>query len=203
MERARHSTGHERLSGGHLESPLYSTMSSNSHHSPGLISDPSQDTTDFGHYPSGGSRSRSAPFSQDHRATMLANADDPSLLRMSHLSSGNYPGASSQQDLLRENNTLKLQLRDLQDVNDSLRGELSIYENLRQTVQAGLKGSSQASLLERHLDEIRQLRLKLEQSLAQNDRLRAQLEKQLGGDGKESGPWFNIKMSLYQYRKSH
>ncbi|KAJ8300735.1 hypothetical protein KUTeg_022254 [Tegillarca granosa] len=85
---------------------------------------------------------------------------------------------------------LKSRLLAVEDLNKTLKEELNLYENLFTSV--GVQSSPQKSLLrqssedidqnllQEHLAELRALRLKLEKSLKDSDRLREELEKDMG-----------------------
>eukprot|EP00066_Takifugu_rubripes_P013672 XP_011602938.1 PREDICTED: CDK5 regulatory subunit-associated protein 2 isoform X5 [Takifugu rubripes] len=118
-------------------------------------------------------------------------------------------GTSSRlQGLQRENGRLQEQLRSSEELNSSLRSELDLHRSImaqtssRQQQDDGKEGSSSqtytrkldrevspqdhpadrhlnSDMLGEHLQEIRALRLRLEESICTNDRLREQLEKKL------------------------
>ncbi|TWW66400.1 CDK5 regulatory subunit-associated protein 2 [Takifugu flavidus] len=118
-------------------------------------------------------------------------------------------GTSSRlQGLQRENGRLQEQLRSSEELNSSLRSELDLHRSVmaqtssRQQQDDGKEGSSSqtyirkldrevspqdhpadrhlnSDMLGEHLQEIRALRLRLEESIRTNDRLREQLEKKL------------------------
>ena len=107
---------------------------------------------------------------------------------------------------------LRAQLQTSQDLNEALKRELDLYESLKSsrigigiqsspsTGSHGIQTSSDSGLpmtLEDHLAEIRSLRLRLEESVKQNDRLRVQLEKQLMENGSEPGEYRQFSYSAW------
>nr|XP_057905797.1 myomegalin-like isoform X2 [Doryrhamphus excisus] len=95
--------------------------------------------------------------------------------------------------LQRENGRLQEQLRSSEQLNATLRSELDLHhsimahqqdQELHEEADSQTKPSAQVSainadLLSEHLQEIRALRQRLEESISTNDRLREQLEKKL------------------------
>ncbi|XP_054614134.1 LOW QUALITY PROTEIN: CDK5 regulatory subunit-associated protein 2 [Dunckerocampus dactyliophorus] len=91
--------------------------------------------------------------------------------------------------LQRENGRLQEQLRSSEQLNTTLRSELDLHHSvmahhrdreLDQEVVPSAQGSAiNSNLLAEHLQEIRALRQRLEDSISTNDRLREQLEKKL------------------------
>ena len=93
---------------------------------------------------------------------------------------------------------LRGQLSASKDLNDALKKELSLYDTMSRNspgvhnshkmgslstqVGGGSSGTGELSLRE-HLEEIRALRLRLEESIQQNNKLRELLEKQLASVG--------------------
>ena len=99
--------------------------------------------------------------------------------------------------LLGENQLLRSKLKDTEKLNDTLRNENNMFSKLHnQSTQAQVsshKPTSTDDLLAGFVAEMRELRLRLEDSIRTNDALRAQLEKRLlsegGGEGSAgSGP---------------
>ncbi len=95
-----------------------------------------------------------------------------------------YPSTEHQEKIFRENDKLKLKLKNTEDLNESLRNELRLYENIRPSRGRSSTGVSFShepvtTGLEQHLLEIRALRKRLEESIQNNDRLREQLQQQL------------------------
>ncbi|XP_067825752.1 myomegalin-like isoform X3 [Heptranchias perlo] len=112
-------------------------------------------------------------------------------------------------ELQRENSTLREQLMNKEDLNETLRTELDLHRSILTEKQQNVDdltahspnysdrsltankltatstepkqdpGLSAADLLAEHLQEIRSLRQRLEESIRNNDRLRQQLERQL------------------------
>lgn len=97
---------------------------------------------------------------------------------------------------------LKSRLLAVEDLNKTLKEELNLYENLFTSV--GVQSSPQKSLLrqssedidqdllQEHLAELRALRLKLEKSLKDSDRLREELEKDMGNRHEPSSKFLNL-----------
>lgn len=100
--------------------------------------------------------------------------------------------------LLGENQLLRSKLKDSEKLNDTLRNENNMFFKLQSqsTTQAQATSDKKPStddLLASFMVEMRELRLRLEDSIRTNDALRAQLEKRLlsegGGEGSAgSGP---------------
>lgn len=99
--------------------------------------------------------------------------------------------------LLGENQLLRSKLKDSEKLNDTLRNENNLFSKLHsqpgQVQATSDKQPSTDDLLAAFMSEMRELRLRLEDSIRTNDALRAQLEKRLlsegGGEGSaSSGP---------------
>ena len=96
--------------------------------------------------------------------------------------------------LLGENQLLRSKLRDTEKLNDTLRNENNMYSKLHNQSTQDTSHQSTDDLLAGFVAEMRELRLRLEDSIRTNDALRAQLEKRLlsegGGEagGTDSGP---------------
>ena len=98
--------------------------------------------------------------------------------------------------LLGENQLLRSKLKDSERLNATLKEENNMFSKLHsqstQTQDAQLKRSAPEDLLATYMAEMRELRMRLEDSIRTNDALRAQLEKRLSegtGEGKsEEGP---------------
>lgn len=97
---------------------------------------------------------------------------------------------------------LTSKLKSAEVVNQTLKDELKIYQDIRQSIGVGpglltptrvslgmgtqtsmIAEDSDTALLQEHLAEIRAMRIRLEASLNQNDHLRTQLERRLQEDG--------------------
>ena len=93
--------------------------------------------------------------------------------------------------LLGENQLLRSKLKDSEKLNDTLRNENNMISKLHsQSTQAQATSDKQASmddLLAAFMAEMRELRLRLEDSIRTNDALRAQLEKRLLSEGDSEG----------------
>lgn len=93
--------------------------------------------------------------------------------------------------LLGENQLLRSKLKDSEKLNDTLRNENNMISKLHsQSTQAQATSDKQASmddLLAAFMAEMRELRLRLEDSIRTNDALRAQLEKRLLSEGESEG----------------
>lgn len=93
--------------------------------------------------------------------------------------------------LLGENQLLRSKLKDSDKLNDTLRNENRMMSKLHnQSTQAQATSDKQPStedLMAAFLAEMRELRLRLEDSIRTNDALRAQLEKRLLTDGGGEG----------------
>ena len=93
--------------------------------------------------------------------------------------------------LLGENQLLRSKLKDSEKLNDTLRNENNMISKLHsQSTQAQATSEKQASmddLLAAFMAEMRELRLRLEDSIRTNDALRAQLEKRLLTEGDSEG----------------
>ena len=93
--------------------------------------------------------------------------------------------------LLGENQLLRSKLKDSEKLNDTLRNENNMISKLHsQSTQAQATSDKQASmddLLAAFMAEMRELRLRLEDSIRINDALRAQLEKRLLSEGESEG----------------
>ncbi|XP_064616367.1 myomegalin-like [Liolophura sinensis] len=103
---------------------------------------------------------------------------------------------------------LTSKLKSAEVVNQTLKDELKIYQNIRTSIGIGpglltptrvslgmgtqtsmIAEDSDTALLQEHLAEIRAMRIRLEASLNQNDHLRTQLERRLQDEGSShSGP---------------
>ncbi|KAM9794761.1 CDK5 regulatory subunit-associated protein 2 isoform 5-T5 [Syngnathus typhle] len=93
--------------------------------------------------------------------------------------------------LQRENQLLHQRLRGSEQLNVSLRGELDLHRSVmahhqerHEAVESAANASADtpavnSDLLAEHLEEIRALRRRLEESISTNDRLREQLERRL------------------------
>ena len=93
--------------------------------------------------------------------------------------------------LLGENQLLRSKLKDSEKLNDTLRNENDMFSKIQsqssQTPAASQKRSSMDELLAGFMAEMRELRLRLEDSIRTNDALRAQLEMRLSeGTGDKS-----------------
>ncbi|XP_057675056.1 CDK5 regulatory subunit-associated protein 2 isoform X2 [Corythoichthys intestinalis] len=87
-------------------------------------------------------------------------------------------------DLLRENRLLGERLKNSEQLNASLRGELDVHLSVMSRASSTQEDGRSAptlnsELLAEHLEEIRALRRRLEESICTNDRLREQLERRL------------------------
>ena len=93
--------------------------------------------------------------------------------------------------LLGENQLLRSKLKDSEKLNDTLRNENNMISKLHsQSTQAQATSDKQASmddLLAAFMAEMRELRLRLEDSIRTNDALRSQLEKRLLSEGDSEG----------------
>jgi len=93
--------------------------------------------------------------------------------------------------LLGENQLLRGKLKDSEKINDTLRNENRMMSKLHnQSTQAQATSDKQPStedIMAAFLAEMRELRLRLEDSIRTNDALRAQLEKRLLVDGSDEG----------------
>ena len=90
-----------------------------------------------------------------------------------------------------ENELLRSKLKDSEKLNDTLRNENDMFSKIQtqssQTPAASQKRSSMDELLAGFMTEMRELRLRLEDSIRTNDALRAQLEMRLSeGTGDKS-----------------
>ena len=102
-----------------------------------------------------------------------------------------------EEDLRKEIYLLQGQLSASRDLNDALKKELSLYDTLSRNSKSGQKsggllgtsgvGNQGELSLREHLEEIRALRLRLEDSIQQNNKLRELLEKQLANAGLDQG----------------
>lgn len=85
--------------------------------------------------------------------------------------------------LLGENQLLRGKLKDSEKLNDTLRNENDMYSKIQsqssRTPVASQKRSTMDELLASFMAEMRELRLRLEDSIRTNDALRAQLEMRL------------------------
>jgi len=93
--------------------------------------------------------------------------------------------------LLGENQLLRSKLKDTEKLNDTLRNENDMFSKIQsqssQTPAASQKRSTMDELLAGFMAEMRELRLRLEDSIRTNDALRAQLEMRLSeGTGDKS-----------------
>ena len=95
--------------------------------------------------------------------------------------------------LLGENHLLRSKLKDTEKLNETLRNENDMFSTLHnqsaETQATSQKRSTMDDLLARFMAEMRELRLRLEDSIRTNDALRAQLEMRLSegtGDGSAS-----------------
>ena len=93
--------------------------------------------------------------------------------------------------LLGENQLLRSKLKDSEKLNDTLRNENNLYSKIHnqstQTQAASSQKHSTDELLAGFMAEMRELRLRLEDSIRTNDALRAQLEMRLSeGTGDKS-----------------
>ena len=93
--------------------------------------------------------------------------------------------------LLGENQLLRSKLKDSEKLNDTLRNENDMFSKIQgqssQTPAASQKRSTMDELLAGFMAEMRELRLRLEDSIRTNDALRAQLEMRLSeGTGDKS-----------------
>ncbi|XP_038045463.1 myomegalin-like isoform X2 [Patiria miniata] len=103
-----------------------------------------------------------------------------------------YPPVSLE-DTTSELARMRSKLRDVERLNSALRAELEIYKSVISDGDIG-KGTGRGDgkqdpndILKEHLEELRQLRKKLEESIRVNDRLREQLEARLAGMGQQEG----------------
>ncbi|XP_069121362.1 myomegalin-like isoform X3 [Argopecten irradians] len=91
-----------------------------------------------------------------------------------------------------EMEALRSRLSAVEDLNKTLKDELNVYENLctsiggqnspiKMSPRSKSKQDSDTELLRQHLAELRQLRIKLEHSVKDSDRLRHQLELDMDG----------------------
>uniref|UniRef100_W5M5P2 Uncharacterized protein n=1 Tax=Lepisosteus oculatus TaxID=7918 RepID=W5M5P2_LEPOC len=93
------------------------------------------------------------------------------------------------QELQRENILLLDKLKSSEQLNDTLRSELDLHRSIladreeagreRELSPTALDKTATSHLLAEHLQEIRSLRRRLEESIKTNDRLREQLERKL------------------------
>lgn len=93
--------------------------------------------------------------------------------------------------LLGENQLLRSKLKDSEKLNDTLRNENNLFSKIQsqssQTPATSQKRSTTDELLAGFMAEMRELRLRLEDSIRTNDALRAQLEMRLSeGTGDKS-----------------
>lgn len=95
--------------------------------------------------------------------------------------------------LLGENHLLKSKLKDCEKLNETLKNENDLFSRLHnqsnETQSNSQKRSNMDDLLAGFMAEMRELRLRLEDSIRTNDALRAQLEMRLSegaGDGSAS-----------------
>lgn len=95
--------------------------------------------------------------------------------------------------LLGENHLLKSKLKDCEKLNETLKNENDLFSRLHnqsnETQSNSQKQSNMDDLLAGFMAEMRELRLRLEDSIRTNDALRAQLEMRLSegaGDGSAS-----------------
>lgn len=94
--------------------------------------------------------------------------------------------------LLGENQLLRSKLKDSEKLNDTLRNENNLFSKIHSQstqTQAASQKRSTDELLAGFMAEMRELRLRLEDSIRTNDALRAQLEMRLseGTDDKSTG----------------
>ena len=92
--------------------------------------------------------------------------------------------------LLGENHLLKSKLKDSEKLNETLRNENDMFSRLHnqstETQATSQKRSTMDDLLAGFMAEMRELRLRLEDSIRTNDALRAQLEMRLS-EGTDDG----------------
>lgn len=103
--------------------------------------------------------------------------------------------------LLGENQLLRSKLKDTEKLNDTLRNENDMFSKIQsqssQTPAASQKRSTMDELLAGFMAEMRELRLRLEDSIRTNDALRAQLEMRLSeGTGDKSAGSVPDKITL-------
>lgn len=106
--------------------------------------------------------------------------------RGQHGTDGDRAGIEDRQK--REIMVIQGQLQASQDLNDALKKELAVYEALHRETQ-GAPLSDGGLNLKEHLEEIRRLRLRLEESIEQNNRLKETLERQLTEIGGNRGEY--------------
>ena len=85
--------------------------------------------------------------------------------------------------LLGENQLLRSKLKDTEKLNDTLRNENNMFSRLHNQSTQDTGHQSTDDLLAGFVAEMRELRLRLEDSIRTNDALRAQLEKRLLSEG--------------------
>ncbi|XP_033732642.1 golgin subfamily B member 1-like isoform X3 [Pecten maximus] len=123
------------------------------------------------------------------------NGDTSLPAKMSKISDGRQVELSILEKSAREDGeveSLRARLSAVEDLNKTLKDELNVYENLctsigvqnspiKMSPQSKSKRDTDTDLLRQHLAEIRQLRIKLEHSVKDSDRLRHQLELDMDG----------------------
>ena len=133
-----------------------------------LHSDPSMNRSRSQHY-----SDKSRTFGSDYPDSFSRTQN-----RLGNETFGSEHPSLDQLELYQQENAkLQLKLESMQHLNENLRGELKLYENMGPT--SG-NGPSRDYSLKRHLEELRELRQKLEMTIEDNNRLREALQKQMG-----------------------
>ena len=109
------------------------------------------------------------------------------------LTSSRPNGGSGQENTAAELTHVRSKLRDTDRLNSALRAELDIYKSV--LGDGGIPSSKARGdgkqdpndVLKEYLEELRELRKRLEESIRVNDRLRQKLEEKLASMGQESG----------------
>ncbi|XP_077986186.1 uncharacterized protein LOC144440675 [Glandiceps talaboti] len=94
--------------------------------------------------------------------------------------------------LLAELDHLKKKLQESEALNSSLKGELDVYKKIAFDKDESLDVPDGQTILNEHLEEIRMLRQRLEESIITNDKLREQLEEKLAAATVAEGDAVNI-----------
>ncbi|XP_022089009.1 myomegalin-like isoform X3 [Acanthaster planci] len=149
------------------------------------------DFPDFGqlsgpreHETRGSAAGQSEPFTSTQRTPAISKTKTVSTQTMPYQ-------PVTYQDTTSELTQMRSKLLDVNRLNSALRAELEIYKSAigdGEIVKSTGQGDGKQDpndVLKEHLEELRQLRKKLEESIRVNDRLREQLEAKLAGMGQQ------------------
>lgn len=94
------------------------------------------------------------------------------------------------QTLMAENQFLRNKLKQNERYSATLKDELELYNRMKKDstgMQTSPSSPRQPMDLAEYMNEMRELRMRLEESIRTNDKLRAQLEKRMAGEDFDGG----------------